>query len=152
MVKPQPGVIFFYAPRERCYAHALNDAQCALNRQYSRALEQALPTFGSANAEVFEYYMDQILYENLINPPLPEVLSEDARYYHKLGIPGLGALMTDTSDFVTPAVNMYLYPEALWNPGHDLRSSLREYAQIYFGSAARRLPSRGPTQSTKRNG
>ncbi len=135
VVKPQPGVIFFYAPRERCYAHALNDAQCALNKQYSQALEQALPTFGSANAEVFEYYMDQILYENLTNPPLPEVLSEDARYYHKLGIPGLGALMTNTGNFVTPAVNMYLYPKALWNPDHNLRTSLREYAQIYFGDA-----------------
>ena len=135
VVKPQPGVIFFYAPRERCYAHALNDAQCALNRQYSQALEQALPAFGSPNAEVFEYYVDQILYENLNNPPLPEVLSEDARYYHKLGIPGLGALMTNTSKFVTPAVNMYLYPKALWNPDADLRSSITEYAQLYFGDA-----------------
>jgi hypothetical protein len=133
VVKPQPGIIFFYAPRERCYAHALNDAQCALNRQYSQALEQALPAFGNTNAEVFEYYVDQILYENLNNPPLPEVLSEDARYYHKLGIPGLGALMTNTSEFVTPGVNMYLYPKALWNPDVDLRSSITEYAQLYFG-------------------
>ena len=135
VVKPRPGIIFFYAPRERCYAHALNDAQCALNRQYSQALEQALPAFGSPNAEVFEYYVDQILYENLNNPPLPEVLSEDARYYHKLGIPGLGALMTNTSEFVTPALNMYLYPKALWNPDVNLRSSVTEYAELYFGDA-----------------
>lgn len=41
--------------------------------------------------------------------------------------------MTNTSNFVTPMVNMFLYPQALWNPQCDLHQSLREYATLYFG-------------------
>ena len=85
---------------------------------------------------MFEYYADQILFENLANPPLPEISSADARYYHQLGIRGVGALMTNTSEFVTPAVNMFLYPQALWNPARDLKASLKEYATLYFGDAS----------------
>ncbi len=133
VIKPDPGVIFFYAPRERCYAHALDDAQCPLNQKYSQALERALPMFGAANAEVFEYYVDEILYENVTNPPLPDVLASDARYYHKLGIPAVGALMTNTSNFLTPMANMFLYPQALWDPSRDLNQSLGDYASRYFG-------------------
>jgi hypothetical protein len=133
LVKPEPGLIYFYAPRERCYAHALNDPTCDLNHKYAQALENGLPAFGSANAEVFEYYADQILYENMTNPPIPEVLSADLKYYHKLGIPAVGALMTETSNFVTPLVNMFLYPQALWDPQRDLNQSLQEYATLYFG-------------------
>jgi hypothetical protein len=135
VVKPAKGIVYFYAPRERCYAHALNDPKCPLNQRYSKALEHALPTFGAAHAEVFEYYVDEILYENL-QPPLPEVLQADAQYYHQLGIPALGALMTNTSEFQTPMVNMCLYPQVLWSVHADLRAKLLDYARIYFGDPA----------------
>ncbi len=135
VVKPEAGLIYFYAPRERCYAHGLDDPQCPLNQKYSQALERGLPAFGRRNSEVFEYYVDQILYENMTNPPLPKVLSADVRYYHRLGIPAVGALMTNTSNFVTPMVNMFLYPQALWNLQRDLEQSLNEYGARYFGDA-----------------
>lgn len=134
LVKPEAGLIYLYAPRERCYAHALNDPTCDLNRRYAQALEDGLLAFGGANAEVFEYYTDQILYENMTNPPLPEVISADLKFYRELGIPAVGALMTQTSNFITPLVNMFLYPQALWNPRRDLRVSLKEYATLYFGA------------------
>lgn len=133
VVKPDPGIIYFYAPRERCYAHALNDSRCPLNQIYSKALEQGLRSFGASNSEVFEYYVDEILFENMANPPLPEVLSADAQYYQRLGIPAVGALMTNTSSFTTPMVNMFLYPQALWDPHRNLKASLDEYAKLYFG-------------------
>ena len=138
VVKPEAGLVYFYAPRERCYGHALSDPSCDLNRKYAAALEQGLPAFGPQNAEVFEYYDDQILYENMTNPPLPEVLSSDMRYYRQLGIPAVGALMTNTSNFVTPMVNMFLYPQALWNPERNLAESVDEYATLYFGDARMR--------------
>ncbi len=134
-VKPEPGLVYLYAPRERCYAHALSDPDCALNRKYALALEEGLPAFGGERAEVFEYYTDQILYESMTNPPLTEVMSADLKYYRKLGIPAAGALMTQTGNFVTPLANMFLYPQALWNPERDLSRSLREYAALYFGDA-----------------
>ena len=133
VVKPAPGIAFFYAPRERCYAHALDDPACPLNQRYSQALEKALPGFNRTDSEVFEYYTDEILFQNMTNPPLPDVISRDAQYYHRLGIPGVGSLMTNTSDFKTPMVNMFLYSEALWNPNRDLWKSLDDYATLYFG-------------------
>lgn len=133
IVKPAPGIVFFYAPRERCYGHALDDPACPLNEKYRGALEKALPSFNHTDAEVFEYYTDEILFENMTNPPLPDVISQDAQYYHRLGISGVGSLFTNTSNFETPMVNMFLYPEALWNPDRDLWKSLDEYAALYFG-------------------
>ena len=135
VVKPEKGLIYLYAPRERCYAHALNDTACGINRKYAQALEQGLPAFGGEDAEVFEYYTDQILYENMTNPPVTEVMRADLKYYRGLGIPAAGALMTQTSNFVTPLANMFLYPQVLWNPERDLGQSLKEYAALYFGDA-----------------
>ena len=133
VVKPEPGLTYLYAPRERCYAHALNDPACGLNSRYSRSLEEGLPAFGSAHAEVYEYYADQILYEDMTNPPLPDVISADLKYYRGLGIPAVGVLMTQTSNFLSPLVNMFLYPQGLWNPQRDLSQPLEEYARLYFG-------------------
>jgi Domain of unknown function (DUF4838)/Glycosyl hydrolase family 67 N-terminus len=133
VVKPTPGIVFFYAPRERCYAHALDDPACSLNQKYAQALEKALPEFNSTDAEVFEYYTDQILFENLINPPLPDIISKDAEYYQRLGLSGVGSLMTNTSNFATPMVNMFLYPQAQWDTRLDLWKSLDDYATLYFG-------------------
>lgn len=45
----------------------------------------------------------------------------------------MGALLTNTSEFVTPMVNMFLYPRALWNPEADLQASLKDYSAVYFG-------------------
>lgn len=131
--KPAPGIVFFYAPRERCYAHALDDPECSLNQKYTQALEKALPMFNRTDAEVFEYYTDEILFESMTNPPLPAVLSKDAQYYHRLGISRLGSLMTNTSNFQSPMTNLFLYPKALWDPNRDLWKALDEYAALYFG-------------------
>jgi hypothetical protein len=135
IVKPDPGVVLLNAPRERCYAHSLDDAQCLLNRKYKEVFELLLPVFGAPKTEAFEYYVDEILFQNMTDPPLPDVISADAQYYYRLGIPSLGALAVNLSEYVTPAVNMFLYPQALWNPPRDLKRSLDEYAIRYFGDA-----------------
>ncbi len=135
VVKPVPGIIYFYAPRERCYTHAMDDPDCAANRKYAKALEDAMPVFGAANAQVFDYYVDQILYQNMASPPQPEVIAADTRYYRRLGVPRLGTLTVNSSEYVTPAVNMFLFPRAYWNPDQDLNVPLNEYAVTYFGDA-----------------
>ena len=135
-VAPAAGITYFYAPRERCYTHSLDDPNCAANRKYAQALEAALPVFGAANAELAEYYPDQILFQNMVNPPLPEVMTADTRYYRRLGIPRLGALAVNAANYPTPAVNLFLFPQALWNPDRDLNRPLNEYASVYFGDAA----------------
>jgi hypothetical protein len=44
--------------------------------------------------------------------------------------------MTNTAEFVTPMVNMFLYPQALWNPQRDLNEPIKDYATLYFGDAS----------------
>jgi len=39
------------------------------------------------------------------------------------------------SEYPTPAVNMFLFPKAYWNPDQDLNIPLNEYAVTYFGDA-----------------
>jgi hypothetical protein len=133
IVKPSPGIILLYAPRERCYAHALDDSRCALNRGYRKALKSSVPVFGPGNAEVFEYYTDEILFENLA-PAMPSVIASDIMYYRSLGISAAGSLAVNSAEFITPNPNMYLYPKALWNPRTNLQKELDEYAARYFGS------------------
>ena len=135
IVKPAPGIIYFAAPRERCYAHAIGDPDCAANSLYARAIEEAMPVFGAGNTQVFEYYVDQILFQNTVCPPLPEIMAADTRYYRRLGVPRLGALSVNLSEYPTPAVNMFLFPKAYWNPDQDLNIPLNEYAVTYFGDA-----------------
>ena len=135
VVKPAPGIIYFNAPRERCYAHAIDEPNCPNNRKYAQALEASLPLFGTENAQVFEYYVDQILFQNVVSPPLPEIITADTRYYRRLGIPRLGTLTVNSSEYPTPAVNMFLFPRAYWNPDQDLNIPLNEYAVTYFGDA-----------------
>ena len=135
VVRPAPGIVYFYAPRERCYAHALDDDSCALNRQYRQAFEGGVPVFGRQNTEIFEYYVDHVLFENMADPPLGPVLTRDASYYSRLGIQAVGSLAVNTAEFVTPPLNLYLFPKALWNPSRDLDRDVAEYAQRWFHDA-----------------
>jgi hypothetical protein len=135
-VKPAPGILYFWAPRERCYAHGLADARCGLNAVYRKELENALPVFAPANTEIFEYYVDHVLFENMANPPLGDVIAADTRYYAGLGVPRAGSLAVNTAEWVTPPVNLFLFPQVLWNPLRDLVKSIAEYAENYFGDDA----------------
>jgi hypothetical protein len=133
MVKPAPGILYFWAPRERCYAHGLADPACGINAVYRKEFENALPVFSAANTEVFEYYVDHVLFQNTANPPLGDVIAADTRYYAKLGVPRLGSLVVNTAEWVTPPVNLFLFPQVLWNPQRDLGESIADYARAYFG-------------------
>src|SRR5207245_1160306 len=54
-VRPDPRVWAEFAPRERCYAHALDDPACATNAAYRRALGAHLARFGRAVEPVVRY-------------------------------------------------------------------------------------------------
>src|SRR5439155_653370 len=60
-VRPDLRVWAEFAPRERCYAHALDDPACATNAAYRRALDAHLELF-VGRVHVFEYYGDAILF------------------------------------------------------------------------------------------
>ena len=83
-LRPEAHVVAEFAPRERCYGHALNDPQCTTNRRYAAALERHVELF-DGRVRLFEYYGDAILFFGC-TVPLTEVIAADMEYYRRLGI------------------------------------------------------------------
>jgi len=83
-LRPEANVVAEFAPRERCYAHALNDPECATNRRYAAALERHVDLF-DGRVRLFEYYGDAILFCGC-PVPLGEVIAADLDYYARLGV------------------------------------------------------------------
>lgn len=83
-LRPDPNVVAEFAPRERCYGHAMNDPECATNRRYAAALERYVELF-EGRVRLFEYYGDAILYFGC-PVPMAQVIAADLAYYQQLGI------------------------------------------------------------------
>jgi hypothetical protein len=90
-VRPHPSVWAEFAPRERCYAHALDEPTCTTNAGYRRALEEHLELFGG-RVHVFEYYGDAILFGGCA-VPLGGVVGRDLAYYRRAGVGGVSCLV-----------------------------------------------------------
>ncbi len=134
-VRPEPGVTLLWAPRERCYVHSLDDDRCPRNREYRRRLEGQLQLFDPAEAEAFEYYLDQILYQDLV-PTLPRTIAGDLRYYRRLGMKVIEPLMVSLVPYRSLLANMYLNARLQWNENADTDALLRDLCAHYFGDAA----------------
>jgi hypothetical protein len=90
-VAPHPRVWAEFAPRERCYAHALDDPSCPTNPRYRRALEDHLERF-AGRVDVFEYYSDAILFGGCA-VPLVDVVGRDLECYRRAGVRGVSCLV-----------------------------------------------------------
>jgi len=93
-LRPGPNVVAEFAPRERCYGHAINDPQCVTNRRYATALERYVELF-DGHVRLFEYYGDAILFFGCA-VPLTQVIRDDLDYYKRLGIAGITMLQFGT--------------------------------------------------------
>jgi hypothetical protein len=93
-LRPHANVVVEFAPRERCYGHALNDPACATNATYAAALERYLELF-EGRVRLFEYYGDAILFFGCALP-LTAVIAADLEYYRRLGIPAITMLQFGT--------------------------------------------------------
>ena len=83
-LRPLPNVHFEWAPRERCYIHAIDDGDCAINPRYLESLKRYLEIF-DGRGHVFEYYADAILFGG-IGFATPTTIARDLRAYKGLGI------------------------------------------------------------------
>jgi len=85
-IDPDPLCFLVFAPRERCYGHALNDPTCARNVVYLKALKDWQRRYAkNDDAHTFEYYDDKLLFRGH-TPYLPKVLVGDADTYEQHGI------------------------------------------------------------------
>ena len=131
-VRPEPGVTLLWAPRERCYTHALDDPKCPRNVGYLQRLEGCLKVFPRAEAEAFEYYLDQILYADLV-PTLPGTLAGDLRCYRRLGMKVIEPLMVSLIPFRPVLANAFLTARLEWNENADTSALMQDLSLRYFG-------------------
>lgn len=134
-VSPRANVCLSWAPRSRCYAHATDDAECAVNvPHYAQTFRAQVQHFRSAKPpRVFEYYLDAILFKSVL-PPLPTVMQRDLRFYREAGAHTVQALMTGDRPWLSPQIAPWLLARLTWNPDCDLDALLEDFGVAAFGT------------------
>ena len=89
-VKPEKGIYLEYAPIDRDSARPIDDVACAANVSQTANLKKLLSFFGSENARVLEYWVDNSRFSDWKRPPKPmalneDVMQKDVRFYASLG-------------------------------------------------------------------
>ena len=108
------------APRPLCDQNFPNGILCAC-------------VFDPSQAEIFEYYPDQVVFNHML-PALADTIAGDVRYYKRLGIGLIEPLLTPfTHPWITPPTSAILQSKALWSLDTDLHEVLADYARTYFG-------------------
>jgi hypothetical protein len=113
-VAPRETVWAEFAPRERCYAHAIDDPRCARNGPYREALCRHVDRF-AGRVEVFEYYGDAILFAGC-GVPLTDVLVRDLAWYAGAGVQGVYCLVFGAWSLVAYGVNVDAFARAAAGP------------------------------------
>jgi hypothetical protein len=103
-LRPLPNVSFEWAPRERCYIHAIDDPACNINPRYHESLKRYIDIF-DGRGHVFEYYADAILFGGL-GFATPTVIGRDLRAYHELGIESISNLTFGAYSVLAYPVNL----------------------------------------------
>ncbi len=142
-VRPSPGVFLEWAPMWQSFAHAIDDASSATNREHRQKLARFLEIFKPEETQVLGYWLGDtfFLWKNYAYnrlPYCPTALKGDLAYYHRLGIPAITSfgVMFGSDYFSThasPAI--FLYPRLLWNVKAEPREVMNEFCRSYFGSA-----------------
>ncbi len=111
-LRPAPNVWVEFAPRERCYGHAIADPSCAVNRRYCAALSRYIDLF-QGRTRVFEYYGDSILFCGCA-VPLPTVIREDLDHYCRSGVREVSMLQFGTHSLWAYPLNFLSFAAASW--------------------------------------
>jgi hypothetical protein len=113
-LRPLANVWFEWAPRERCYRHAIDDPQCDTNPRYFAALKRYVELF-EGRGHVFEYYADAILFGGL-SCAMPSVIARDLRAYRALGISGVSCLTFGAFSIFAYPVNLVAFAHLAIDP------------------------------------
>lgn len=136
-IDPVPGmhplgnVWFEWAPRERCYSHAIDDPDCATNPRYFAGLKRYTDLF-EGRGHVFEYYADAILFGGL-GFAMPSVIARDLRAYRALGLKSVSCLTFGAFSVFAYPVNLIAFSRLAIDPDEDPEALLAD-------SAAQRHP------------
>jgi Domain of unknown function (DUF4838) len=135
---PLPNVSFEWAPRERCYSHAIDDPACLVNPRYLESLKRYIEIF-EGRGHVFEYYADAILFGGL-GVATPAIIVRDLRAYRALGIASISCLTFGAYSVLAYPVNLEVFARATHSLDFDPEVALADVA-------ARRHPRCAPEMS-----
>ena len=122
-VRPHHNVCLLFAPRERCYDHALVDPGCRRNRRYRDLFRAHVEHFGSAGAapaRVLEYWFDAILFADGV-PDLTRTMARDVAFYREAGGHTVGVLITGHGRRPPRHANLPAFARFAWNPRREPR-------------------------------
>ena len=123
---PLPNVSFEWAPRERCYGHAIDDSACAVNPRYLDSLKRYIDLF-DGRGHVFEYYADAILFGGL-GCATPSLIARDLRAYRALGITSVSCLTFGAYSVLAYPVNLEAFARGTQSPDFDPDLTLADVA------------------------
>ncbi|MBF6567757.1 MAG: DUF4838 domain-containing protein [Candidatus Binataceae bacterium] len=133
-LRPRDNVWLEWAPRERCYAHAIDDPACVLNRKYFQWLRQYLDIF-EGRAMIFEYYADAILFGGL-GCATPDVIVRDLKAYHRLGIRSISCLTFGAFSVFAYPINLEVFARAATSLETDAGGIVAELARLRYPHCA----------------
>jgi hypothetical protein len=91
LIRPRKNVFLEFAPIHRCYEHAIDDPNCAINRQQWKTLLGLLEVFNADTAHILEYWLDSSKFSGWKKPAKKpecrvEIVQKDIEAYYRLGI------------------------------------------------------------------
>lgn len=125
-LQPLPNVWFEWAPRERCYSHAIDDPACETNPRYLETLKRYLELF-DGRGHVFEYYADAILWCGL-GFATPAIVARDLRAYRALGVTSVSCLTFGAFSTLAYPVNLEAFVRGSRDAGFDPDTALADTA------------------------
>jgi hypothetical protein len=125
-LQPLKNVWFEWAPRERCYSHAIDDGACEINPRYLESLKRYIEIF-DGRGHVFEYYADAILFGGLAFAT-PHVIAQDLRAYRALGITSISNLTFGAYSVMAYPVNLEAFVRGAINPDFQPAQTIADVA------------------------
>jgi hypothetical protein len=136
-LRPLPNVLFEWAPRERCYIHAIDDPACTINPRYFGSLKRYIDIF-DGRGHVFEYYADAILFGGL-GFATPTVIARDLRAYQALGIESISNLTFGAYSVLAYPVNLEAFVRGTRAPKFTVAGLIDDCAANRHPKAAEAL-------------
>ncbi len=139
VVQPRANLLLTCAPRLRSYAAGIAETGNERNQRCWQELQAAQAAFQHTDgSQVFEYYLDGILFKSAL-PPLPEAIQSDLRAYAAAGVQQVSVLLTGDRPWLATPLNAYLFARLAWDPEQDVCDLLASYAATRAPQAAGEL-------------
>ncbi len=129
-LRPLDNVWFEWAPRERCYSHAIDDPACTVNPRYLESLERYIDLFDGRGG-VFEYYADAILF-GAIGFATPSTIVRDLNMYHRMGLRSISCLTFGAFSALAYPVNLETFARATRSLDIDSDTAIDEIAAARY--------------------